>query len=137
KSSRTLLFGFGVLLSAFLLFQLELIVAKHILPWFGGSPAVWTTCLLFFQAVLLGGYAFAHWSSTHLSPRSQSKLQISVIATVFLLFIIAMLAWKSPLTPGGFLRQTLTGYPVLQILLVLTLGAAAPFFLLCTTTPLL
>ena len=135
--SRALAFGFGILLSAFLLFQLELIVAKHILPWFGGSPAVWTTCILFYQGVLLAGYAFAHGSSSRLSPRTQGGLQLSVIATVLLFFLFEVLAWQSPLTPGGFLREILAGHPTLHILLVLTLGAGMPFFLLSTTAPLL
>src|SRR5215470_13300272 len=134
---RTFSFGLCIFLSAFLLFQLELIVAKHILPWFGGSSAVWTTCMLFFQAVMLAGYAFAHWSSSRLSSCTQAKLQLLLIALASLLFISAVLAWRSPLTPGGFLRQTLIAYPVLHILLVLILGAGAPFFLLSTTAPLL
>jgi hypothetical protein len=131
------LFGLSILLSSFLLFQLELIVAKHILPWFGGSPAVWTTCLLFFQGALLAGYAFADWSSSHLSLRLQGKLQFSVITVALLLFVLAVLIWQSPLTPGGFLRQIRVGNPVGHILLVLTLSVGTPFFLLSTTTPLL
>src|SRR5580658_11027834 len=83
------LFGFGTLVGAFLLFQLELIVAKSILPWFGGSPAVWTTCMLFFQLTLLGGYAFAHWSATQLSARAQSSLQLGVIALAVASFAVA------------------------------------------------
>ena len=134
---RIFLFGLGILLSAFLLFQLELIVAKHALPWFGGSPAVWTTCMLFFQGALFAGYAFAHWTSTRLSPRAQSKLQLSVIALVFLLFVLEVLTWQSPLTPGGFLRQILSDYPLLHILFVLALGPGAAFFLLSTTAPVL
>ena len=55
-----MLFGTVIFLSAFLLFQAQLIVAKHLLPWFGGTPAVWTTCQMFFQVLLLGGYTYAH-----------------------------------------------------------------------------
>ena len=51
-----------IFLSAFLLFQVQPLVSKYILPWFGGSPAVWTTCMLFFQTLLFGGYAYAHLS---------------------------------------------------------------------------
>jgi hypothetical protein len=131
------LFGLSILLSAFLLFQLELIVAKHILPWFGGSPAVWTTCMLFFQGMLLAGYAFAHWSSTRLAPRAQAKLQLAVIALVLFFSVLAMLAWGSPLTPTGYVRDMFKDYPVLHILVVLALGAGAPFFLLSTTAPVL
>ena len=49
-----------IFVSAFLLFQVQPIISKKILPWFGGSPAVWTTCVLFFQMLLLGGYSYAH-----------------------------------------------------------------------------
>src|SRR6516164_2424866 len=56
-----ILFAATILLSAFLLFQVQPLIAKLILPWFGGSAAVWTSCMLFFQIALLGGYAYAHW----------------------------------------------------------------------------
>src|ERR1700757_476564 len=56
-----LLFAATILLSAFLLFQVQPLIAKLILPWFGGSAAVWTSCMLFFQMALLGAYAYAHW----------------------------------------------------------------------------
>jgi len=131
------LFGLAALLGAFLLFQLELIVAKHILSWFGGSPAVWTTCMLFFQGMLLAGYAFVHWSSTRLSPRAQGRLQLAVIALAFVPFTLAVFAWGSPLTPMGHLRDVLRSHPAFHILLVLALCAGTPFFLLSTTAPLL
>src|SRR6476620_10565596 len=53
-------FGLTIFLSAFLLFWVQLLLGKYILPWFGGAPAVWTTCMLFFQVLLLGGYIYAH-----------------------------------------------------------------------------
>ena len=53
-------FGLTIFLSAFLLFWVQLLLGKYILPWFGGTPAVWTTCMLFFQVLLLGGYIYAH-----------------------------------------------------------------------------
>jgi hypothetical protein len=56
-----LLYALTIACSAFLLFQVQPIVAKAILPWFGGSSAVWSTCMLFFQLVLLFGYLYAHW----------------------------------------------------------------------------
>ena len=60
--------------SAFLLFLVQPILGKQILPWFGGTPAVWTTCLLFFQVLLLAGYVYAHGITTWLRPRSQALL---------------------------------------------------------------
>ena len=60
-----------IFVSAFLLFQVQPVISKKILPWFGGSPAVWTTCMLFFQVLLLGGYAYAHWLTHTFRPRMQ------------------------------------------------------------------
>ncbi len=131
------LFGFGTLIGAFLLFQLELIVAKSILPWFGGSPAVWTTCMLFFQLTLLCGYAFAHWSATRQSPRVQSSLQLGVIVVVIVSFTVTVAAWGSPLTPGVLLQDAFREHPILHIFLVLSVCVGVPFFLLSTTGPLL
>jgi hypothetical protein len=56
----TSLYGFAIFCGAFLLFQVQLILGKYALPWFGGAPAVWTTCMLFFQLLLLGGYSYSH-----------------------------------------------------------------------------
>src|ERR1700683_3334531 len=60
-STYHVLFPVTIFLSAFLLFQLQPMMGRYILPWFGGGPAVWTGCLLFFQTCLLAGYAYAHW----------------------------------------------------------------------------
>ena len=66
-----LLYALTILVSAFLLFQVQPVIAKIILPWFGGSAAVWTTCLLFFQLVLLLGYLYAHAVARYLKPKTQ------------------------------------------------------------------
>src|SRR5262249_16222674 len=63
-----------IFVSAFLLFQVQPVISKTILPWFGGSPAVWTTCVLFFQLVLLAGYAYSHALIRYVSPRWQGAL---------------------------------------------------------------
>ena len=55
------------------------VIAKRILPWFGGAPAVWTTCMVFFQTALLGGYAYAHWISTRLTPRRQALVHATLL----------------------------------------------------------
>src|SRR6266550_1768930 len=67
-----IIYAAAIFVSAFLLFQIQPLISKRILPWFGGSPAVWTTCLLFFQTVLFAGYAYAHWSNGRLKPRQQA-----------------------------------------------------------------
>ena len=62
--------GFTIFVSAFLLFSVEPLVAKRILPWFGGSAAVWSTCLVFYQTALLIGYLYARWLTRYFEPRS-------------------------------------------------------------------
>ena len=103
------------------------IIAKQILPWFGGSAAVWTTCLVFFQSVLLAGYAYADWT-TRLGARRQAMLHVALLAASLLcLPILASSGWK----PQG------DEAPVLRILLLLGATIGLPYFLLSTTTPLL
>src|SRR5215470_15802324 len=93
---RTFSFGLCIFLSAFLLFQLELIVAKHILPWFGGSSAVWTTCMLFFQSVLFLGYVYAHWLNRRVAGRKQAVLHTLLLAiSLTALPILPDSRWKS------------------------------------------
>src|SRR5215211_3385728 len=88
---RTLaiLYAAAIFTSAFLLFQIQPLISKRILPWFGGSPTVWTTCLLFFQTVLFAGYAYAHSSNTWLKPRGQALVHAMLIALA-LIFVGAL-----------------------------------------------
>ena len=72
-------FGVTILLSAFLLFQVQPLVSKSILPWFGGCPAVWTTCMLFFQTLLFGGYLYAHLLQRWLGPRNQAAVHLLLV----------------------------------------------------------
>src|SRR3954452_17081950 len=71
-------FALTIFLSAFLLFEVQPILSKYILPWFGGSPAVWTTCMVFFQTVLFAGYAYAHFSQRAFSPRVQAGVHLQL-----------------------------------------------------------
>src|SRR3990172_2305405 len=122
-----LLYAATIFLSAFLLFQVQPLVSKRVLPWFGGSPAVWTTCMLFFQTLLFAGYAYAHFSQSWLNPRRQALLHLVVlVAAVVLLGVLPDAHW----VPRG------DGSPVWQILLILSLSVGLPFFVLSTTAPL-
>ena len=85
-----------IFLSAFLLFLVQPLIGKHILPWFGGSPAVWTTCLLFFQALLLCGYAYAHRLSGS-SSRRQRIIHLSLLATALCLLACQAYFFDAPL----------------------------------------
>ena len=101
------LVGFVVFLSAFLLFQVQLIVSKHLLPWFGGTPAVWTTSQMFFQVVLLAGYAYAHRLTRTVAPAQQGGRHAAVLFSA-LGAIVALAFWAgtpllvpASMTPTG------------------------------------
>lgn len=126
--SLALVYAATIFLSAFLLFQIQPMISKAILPWFGGTPAVWTTCLLFFQSLLFAGYAYAHFSNTWLARRQQAILHIAVIVTaVALLRVLPDSSWE----PRG------DGNPTWQILVMLALTIGLPYFVLSATGPLL
>src|SRR5437016_11586981 len=117
-----------VFLSAFLLFEVQPIIAKSILPWFGGTSAVWSTCMLFFQLVLLLGYLYAHGLNRVLAPRRQAMAHSVLLAlSLAALPIIPNPAWKS----AGVAQ------PSLRILALLTVTVGLPYFLLFYTTTLL
>jgi SAM-dependent methyltransferase len=123
-----LLYALTISLSAFLLFEVQPVIAKMILPWFGGTSAVWTTCMLFFQAVLLAGYLYAHWLHERLPSRKQAWVHIAVLA----LSLAAL-----PIIPGAAWKTATVGNPSLRILAVLAVTVGAPYFLLSSTSPLL
>ncbi len=118
--------GATIFLSAFLLFWIQPLIAKRILPWFGGATAVWITCLLFFQVVLLAGYCYAH-GLARLRRRVQGLAHASVLAASLLLLPVGPSARWKPL--GG--EDPWTG-----ILVLLAATAGLPYFLLSSTTPL-
>ncbi len=116
-----------IFLSAFLLFLVQPIIARQILPWFGGASSVWTTCLVFFQSALLAGYAYAD-ATTRLGARRQTLLHVVLlVVSLATLPILAAESWK----PQG------DEAPIARILLLLTVTIGLPYFLLSTTTPLL
>ncbi|MBI4904317.1 MAG: fused MFS/spermidine synthase [Acidobacteria bacterium] len=123
-----LLYAATIFLSAFLLFQVQPIIAKIILPWFGGSAAVWTTCMLFFQTALLGGYLYSHTITHRMRSRAQTTLHmILLVASLLVLPILPPNAWK----PSG------EANPTFGILLLLAGTVGVPYLLLSTTGPLI
>lgn len=129
KADAGLAFSYAatVLLSAFLLFQVQPLISKSILPWFGGSPAVWTTCVLFFQAVLFGGYAYAH-----ISERIGSR---SVRLLVHLAILVAG-CLMLPITPSADWKPLHGEEPTKRILLLLGATVGFQYFALSSTGPL-
>lgn len=117
-----------ILLGAFLLFLVQPQLARVILPWFGGGPAVWSACLLFFQVMLLAGYAYAHLLQRRLTPRAQALLHAAL-----LLLSLAFL----PVLPAEHYQPTGVQAPTLQILRLLFATVGLPYLLLAATGPLL
>jgi SAM-dependent methyltransferase len=123
-----ILFALTIFASAFLLFLVQPIIAKQILPWFGGSAAVWTTCLVFFQTALLAGYAYADLVVRRLAVRRQTFLHVVLLAAS-----LAVL----PIIPGASWKPAGTENPAALILGLLAVTLGLPYFLLSTTSPLL
>jgi hypothetical protein len=116
-----------ILVSAFLLFQVQPLISKAILPWFGGSPAVWTTCMLFFQAVLFAGYSYAHLSERALGRTARLVVHLGVLLAACLLL---------PITPDAAWKPEDSGEPTWRILGLLGVTVGLPYFVLSTTGPL-
>ncbi|MBM4034033.1 MAG: hypothetical protein FJ291_19955, partial [Planctomycetes bacterium] len=121
-------YALAIFLGAFLLFQVQPLIGKIILPWFGGGPAVWTACMLFFQVLLLAGYAYAHFLRTKLPQRKQA-----IIHTALLVAALATL----PIIPGSRWKPGAAADPTWGILLLLAATVGLPYLMLSTTSPLL
>ncbi|MEZ5395077.1 MAG: fused MFS/spermidine synthase [Bryobacterales bacterium] len=122
-------YAFAVFLGAFLLFQVQPLLGRYILPWFGGGPSVWTSCLLFFQALLLAGYAYAHGVASRLTPKWQGRLHMGLL-------LVSLFAL--PIDPDA---EVWTGQsydnPTGTIMLLLLVTAGLPYVILSATSPLL
>ena len=132
-----LVYGCAIFLGAYLLFQVELILGKLVLPWFGGTPAVWTACLLVFQVLLLAGYAYARLFAFRLSPKNQGLVHLAVLGCSLLLLIVLAFVWPAPITPSAAWRPHVAENPTWFIVRFLLVGIGLPFLVLATTGPLL
>lgn len=118
----------AIFTGAFLLFQVQPLVGKYLLPWFGGAPAVWTTCMLVFQVLLLGGYFYAHLSRKRLSPRSQIGLHLALLAAALCTL---------PIVPADSWKPTDGSDPTSRIVALLLVSLGLPYAVLAATAPLL
>ncbi len=121
------LYAITIFLSAFLLFVVEPMAAKQLLPTLGGSSAVWTTCLVFFSVVLLLGYLYAHWISSHVKPIRQAVIHIALLTA-------ALLTLGIHVSPGP---SAVSYHPALTVFRVLATVIGLPYLVLSATTPLL
>lgn len=128
STAHLALLAFSIFLSAFLLFQVQPLISRWVLPWFGGSTAVWTTCMLFFQMVLFCGYAYAHATFRWLTPRSQGLLHLALLVLACVLL---------PIIPRDSWKPADSSHPAALILGLLTATVGLPYFVLSSTGPLL
>ncbi|MBI5296609.1 MAG: fused MFS/spermidine synthase [Chloroflexi bacterium] len=133
-----IIFALSIFLSAFLLFQIQPMIGKFLLPWFGGSPTVWSTAMLFFQALLTGGYAYAYWLIGRIRADRQGKVHAALLG-VTALFVLALgLFWPSPITPSAAWKPDIgAGTPIPQLFLLLTVSVGLPYFMLASNGPLM
>ena len=122
------IFAATIFLGAFLLFSVQPMIAKMVLPLLGGSPSVWNTAMVFFQAALLAGYAYAHFSVRWLGLRRQSLLHLGVLALAFLVWPVAL--------PEGWIPPA-ERFPVFWVLALLSVSVGLPFFAVSATAPVL
>jgi spermidine synthase len=130
------LYAVTIFLGAFLLFQIQPMIGKYVLPWFGGAPAVWSTCLVFFQLILLAGYLYAHGLATRLSPRAARRLHAGLLIVSLAALACLAFAWGSPILPGAAWKPRDPGQPVARILAILAAAVGFPYLLLSSTSPL-
>lgn len=121
------IFQLVIFLSAFLLFQVQPIIGRYILPWFGGAAGVWSVMMVFFQFVLLAGYGYAHLLVTRLAPRAQLAVHLGVLCAAALLL---------PVSPSESLKPGPGFEPVFSILILLGATVGLPFFAVSATAPL-
>lgn len=127
-------FVLSIFLSAFLLFQVQPMIGKFILPWFGGTPAVWSTAMLFFQVMLTGGYAYAYWL---VKQKRQGWIHMVLLGATLALLSALGLVWSSPITPSAAMRPSDASFPVFNILFLLLVSVGLPYFALAANGPLM
>src|SRR5205809_288704 len=126
-----LTFSATLFVSAFLLFNVQPLVGKRVTPLLGGTPAVWNTCMVFFQAALLLGYSYSHLTTSVLGLRKQAVVHLVLLAAALVLLLLF------PLTINQELLTGLVENPVVALLLILTLSVGVPFFVFTNTASLI
>ncbi|MFO0800048.1 MAG: fused MFS/spermidine synthase [Gemmataceae bacterium] len=131
------LYAVTLFVGAALLFLVQPLAGKLLLPLVGGTPAVWNACMVFFQVLLLAGYLYAHKSVTRLGVRRQAALHLGVLLVVLLAFQTAVTIAGSPVPVFASLVPDDADYPIVGALALLAAAVGVPFFVLATTSPLL
>ncbi len=129
-------YALTVLLASFLLFQVQPLISKYILPWFGGTTSVWSASLLFFQVLLTGGYAYAYWLNHH-RQRRQSQIHLGILGGSLLFVGIAAFSWGIPILPAKSWQSVDIHSPLWAVLKILFIAVGVPFFVLTTNSTLM
>ena len=129
-------YAISIFLSAFLLFQIQPVIGKILLPWFGGTPTVWSTVLLFSQVLLTGGYAYAYWLLGRLRNRRQAVVHLVLLSVSLGLLLITALFWSAPLIPDESWKPQNSNLPIWEILRILAVSIGFPFLLLASNSTL-
>ena len=132
-----ILYILSIFVSAFLLFQVQPMIARYILPFFGGTPAVWSTVQLFFQVFLTGGYAYAAWLVDRVPPRKQARIHIPFLLVALVILLSLGWWWPSPITPDASWKPANVDTPILDIFRLLLVAVGLPYFLLSTNSSLM
>ncbi|MDP3185865.1 MAG: hypothetical protein Q8M58_11370 [Anaerolineales bacterium] len=132
-----LYFASSVFLSAFLLFQIQPMIGRFILPWFGGTPAVWSTLMLFFQALLTGGYAYAYWLMARFRSFHQGIIHLALVGLSLCMILALGVLWPSPITPDASWKPQGVEFPVWNIFRLLAVSVGLPYFVLSSNGPLM
>src|SRR3989304_9762536 len=130
-------FAVRIFLSAFLLFQIQPMIGKFILPVFGGTPAVWSTVMLFFQVLLTGGYAYAYWLMGRVRPQRQKIVHVALITSAIALLVFLSFIWTTPITPDTSWKPADVRAPILDIFKLLIVSVGLPYFILASNGPLM
>ncbi|MRR30548.1 hypothetical protein EG834_09560 [bacterium] len=125
-----------IFLSAFLLFQIQPLISKTLLPWFGGASSLWTAAMLFFQILLTGGYAYANGLVRLRSAKKQSLVHLVLLVVSVVLISALWVLWPSPITPASSLKPVEGTHPIVYLFFLLTISVGLPFFVLSTNSPL-
>ncbi len=132
-----IVFTLSICLSAFLLFQIQPMIAKLILPWFGGTSAVWSTVMLFFQVLLTGGYAYGHYLIGRIEAPRQWKVHTALLLLSISLLVVLGFSWVSPISPPVEWKPVTGENPIGHIFMLLAVSVGLPYFMLSTNSPLI
>lgn len=130
-------YAIGIFLSSFLLFQIQPLISKYILPWYGGTTGVWSASLLFFQVLLTGGYTYTHLLIRRMGEKKQSIIHLTLLGLSLILLGLNISKWTYPILPPPASHIQDVRQPLFDVLFTLLIAVGMPYFLLSTNSTLM